>query len=454
MRPGSDWEARDRATATARERFATGQDIGDGSVRPEIARSWRRCRDGYGVDPGGAVAPDADDCCDHPLQTDQVLAELGSAGAALATDTGRALVTVTDGQGRVLATLGDHAIRRHADRTHLTAGSAWSESAFGSNGVGTALESPDGVLVRRSEHWCDGLQQWSSAGIAVRDPATTRPLAVLAICSGWMSLPHEVLAWLRKAISGIQRDLRVQASRDAADLAAALESARSRPGPGQALVALDNGGTVVAASYLGEPRSPAPRLGRALDYPALRELVRDGVAKARHDRSWVGFAEPFVPAVGDIVPLTMHPVVEHNRVIGVLGELGERPGPAGEHLRFESGAATSDPEQRVLAIKGNRQIVLRPEQIIIAEAENSTVWLTTDRGRVRARDRGLDRLLAGLAGRGFIRAHRHFVVNGRRVSEIEHGFRGQLSLVMDGGPRRIVPVSRRRGAAVRRALAS
>lgn len=449
MRPVSDGEARDQATATARERFITGQDIGDASVRPEIARSWRRCRDDYGIDPGQTRAPDADDCCDHSLQTDQVLAELGSAGAVLAADAGdrNALVTVADGHGRVLATLGDRTARRHGDRTQLTPGAAWSESAFGSNGVGTALECLDGVMIRRSEHWCTGLQQWSSAGIAVRDPATNRPLAVLAVSSDWTSLPRQVLAWLRKAISGMERELRVQASRDAADLTAALESARNRPGTGQALVALDPGGTVVAASYLGEPRSPAPRLGRALDYPVLRELVQDGVTKARHDRSWVGFAEPFVPAVGDIVPLTMHPVVEHNRVIGVLGELG------GEHPGVEPGqAATSGPDQRVLAIKGNRQIVLRPEQIVLAEAENSTVWLTTDRGRVRARDRGLDRLLAGLAGRGFIRVHRHFVVNARRVTEIEHGFRGQLSLVMDGGPRRRVPVSRRRGAAVRRAL--
>jgi DNA-binding LytR/AlgR family response regulator len=57
-----------------------------------------------------------------------------------------------------------------------------------------------------------------------------------------------------------------------------------------------------------------------------------------------------------------------------------------------------------------------------------------------------------LHDKGFIRVHRHFVVNSQRVSEIKHGFRGELSLVMDPGCRKTVPVSRRREAAVRRAL--
>jgi hypothetical protein len=57
-----------------------------------------------------------------------------------------------------------------------------------------------------------------------------------------------------------------------------------------------------------------------------------------------------------------------------------------------------------------------------------------------------------LHDKGFVRVHRHFAVNARRVCEIKRGFRGQLSLVMDPGSRQTVPVSRRREAAVRRAL--
>jgi hypothetical protein len=108
--------------------------------------------------------------------------------------------------------------------------------------------------------------------------------------------------------------------------------------------------------------------------------------------------------------------------------------------------------QRVAAVQGNRLIILHPQQIIFAEAERNTVWLTTDRGRIRARGRGLERLVSQLHDKDFVRVHRHFVVNARRIREVKHGFRGQLSLVMGPGSRKAVPVSRRRAAAVRRAL--
>ena len=108
--------------------------------------------------------------------------------------------------------------------------------------------------------------------------------------------------------------------------------------------------------------------------------------------------------------------------------------------------------QRVAAVQGNRLIILHPEQIIFAEADRNSVWLTTDRGRIRARGRGLERLESQLHDKGFVRAHRHFVINACRVREVKRGFRGQVSLVMGHGSRKTIPVSRRREAAVRRAL--
>ena len=140
-----------------------------------------------------------------------------------------------------------------------------------------------------------------------------------------------------------------------------------------------------------------------------------------------------------------------NRVVGVLGTLGEAEG---EQVSVSAQPPTGPVAraQRVLAVQGNRLIILHPEQIILVEAERNTVWLTTDHGRVRARERGLEKLVTQLRGKGFIRVHRHVAVNARRISEIRHGFRGQLSLVMDPGDRMPVPVSRRRRAAVRRSL--
>jgi hypothetical protein len=451
MQSASNWEARDRATAAARERFVAGSDCGEVAVRPEILLSWHRCRDEYKIDPGQSRAPSADDYCDHSLKNDRVVTELGSVGRSLLEDVEAlgGLVAITDGAARILTAWGDRQALRHGEQSNLAPWSAWSERATGTNGMGTALEYSGEILVSRCEHWCEGLQDWSCAGTTIRDPVTGQALGVLDVSSWRKPLPDTVLPWLRSAVEGVRAELREQARHDMSDLEAALKG-RGRRAP-SSVFALDAGGGVVAVSNKGTAPGGTSFLTITVDCPALREFVRKGVTRARADHSWVGYVECFIPHVGDVVPFTIRPVVKNNRVIGALGTLGES---AGEHLSLEARSTESSNglPQRVAAVEGNRLIILHPQQIIFAEAERNSVWLTTDRGRIRARERGLERLVGQLHDSGFIRVHRHFAVNARRVREIKHGFRGQLSLVMDPGARKTVPVSRRREATVRRAL--
>jgi sigma-54 dependent transcriptional regulator, acetoin dehydrogenase operon transcriptional activator AcoR len=451
MRATSTWEQRDRAIADAWECFVSGGDVQACGLRPEILLSWSRCRDDYKIDPWQSFAPPADDYCEHSLTGDRVVAELGSVGRSLLDEVRSfcGLVAITDGAGRILTALGDRRALRRGESSNLAPMSAWSERANGTNGMGTALEDPRGILIRRCEHWCAGLQDWSCAGTTIRDPATSEPLGVLDVSCWQDPLPEGIVPWLRQAVRGIETELREQAIRDACDLQGALDR-MDRRGPGQ-LIALDAGGRIVAASDPAGGR-PASGLDLAADCPPLAEFVREGVSRARADHAWVGFAEAFIPSAGDVIPVTIRPVVQRNRIIGMVGTLGES---AGEQLAARAAGPPLPGARlrRVVAFEGNRLIFLHPEQIIFAEAEQNTVWLTTDRGRIRARGRGLERLVTQLGDSSFVRVHRHFVVNARRVSEIRYGFRGQLSLVMEqpGSPKTI-PVSRRRGAAVRRAL--
>ena len=118
-----------------------------------------------------------------------------------------------------------------------------------------------------------------------------------------------------------------------------------------------------------------------------------------------------------------------------------------------SSGRTPLPETRLVAVRANRLVMVAPHEIRFAEVHGNDVWLTTDQGRVRARQRGLERLEHELAGGRFLRVHRRYVVNLDRVREIEPAFKGALWLLMDAGPRReVVPVSRRRAAQLRRAL--
>jgi len=451
VQSASDWKTRDQVTAAAWERFVAGCDVGDARVRPQILLSWSRCRDEYKIDPRQSCAPAADEYCDHSLKNDTVVAELGSVARSILQEVEAlgGLLAITDGAGRILTALGDRRALRHGEQSNLAPWSAWSERATGTNGMGTALEDPRGILVWRSEHWCEGLRDWSCAGTSIRDPTTGQPLAVLDVSSWGKLLPDNVLPWLRRAVQGIESELRERAARDVSDIKAALERMDRRAG--RPLIALDVGGGVVAVHDDGAFLAGISCLDLTKDFPALKKFVCQSISRARADRSWVGFAEPFIPSVGDIVPFTIRPVVKNNRVIGALLMLGES---AGEHVSLEGQSATrsSGAPPRVLAVQGNRLIILYPDQIIFAEAERNTLWLTTDRGRIRARARGLEKLHNELRDKGFIRVHRHFLVNSKRISEIKRGFRGQLSLVMDPRCRKTVPVSRRREPGVRRAL--
>src|SRR3712207_5206058 len=96
-----------RATSAAWERFAAGAESVDG-VRAEILMSWYRCREEYEVDPHLDRAPPAAEVGAHSIDHDVVYAELGgmAASAAREVDGLDGIVTVADGDGRILATWG------------------------------------------------------------------------------------------------------------------------------------------------------------------------------------------------------------------------------------------------------------------------------------------------------------------------------------------------------------
>jgi DNA-binding LytR/AlgR family response regulator len=106
----------------------------------------------------------------------------------------------------------------------------------------------------------------------------------------------------------------------------------------------------------------------------------------------------------------------------------------------------------VVALRDDRWVLLSPREIRFAEADHNNIWLATDPGRLLAATRGLDRLEAELADKGFLRVHRRFLVNLGRVREIEQGFKGTLLLATDTRTRETVPVARRHIPYVRQAL--
>jgi sigma-54 dependent transcriptional regulator, acetoin dehydrogenase operon transcriptional activator AcoR len=449
------------STAAAWERFVAGADIVEG-VRPEILMSWQRCREEYGVDPWLERVPAVAQARPHSVEHDVVFAELGGVAASVAADIGSdCLVTVTDSDGRVLASHGgQRVLGLAAADSHLAPWYAWSEWESGTNGMGTALESHGPVVVAGPEHWCRAFHSWICAGIAVRSVVTDEPLAALGIACWKSPLPGTALSWLRKAVATTEATLRRRAGQAGTLLAAALGD--SRLAPSKPLAAVDVAGNVVlanteAAVLLGTPAdtpayAPADRWAPCL--PALSQLVGQAMGCARRDPHWSGETQMFVPFLGASVAVAVHPVFIGAQIIGALLAFGSPDSP--------DKAPGSDPplgstgphpvSRRVVALRQDRWVLLEPAEIRFAEVDHNNIWLMSDQGRLLAATRSLERLEQQLEDKGFFRVHRRFLVNLNRIREIEQGFKGSLFLHTDTRTHESIPVARRHVADVRLAL--
>jgi sigma-54 dependent transcriptional regulator, acetoin dehydrogenase operon transcriptional activator AcoR len=452
-----------RWTTDAWERFAAGAETVRG-VRPEILMSWYRCREEYQVDPSLARAPAAAEASAHSMEHDAMFAEVGGLATAAAREVEGldAVVTVADGEGRVLASWGSKRGMELAAESNLAPWSAWSEWACGTNGMGTALETHAPTLVRGPEHWCAGFHLWTCAGVAVRDVVTDDPLAVLNISCPDDSLPDTVLPWLRAAAESARAKLRQRARQSGILLVAAFAEARLPAAT--ALAAVDQAGKVVlanseAAALLGTPAdtpayTPVHRWTPAI--PTLPQLTQHVVQCARQDPSWSGATQVFVPFLRTAIPVAARPVFCGAQVIGALLAFGSgHEGLAQSGLAKTELASGEQPRGapcRVVALREDRWVLLDPREIRYAEADQNKVWIVSDVGRLLAASRGLDHLERQLDGRGFLRVHRRFLVNLGRIREIEPGFKGTLFVTTDPHAHETVPVARRHAAELRQVL--
>lgn len=124
---------------------------------------------------------------------------------------------------------------------------------------------------------------------------------------------------------------------------------------------------------------------------------------------------------------------------------------AAAHLRKDAPVDPSALEDR-LAVTHRGQILLIPvEDIRVAEVDGDRVAVVTPEGRYIARLR-LHDLEERLSRHGFMRVHRHYMVNLRHVTNVECFFNSTYVLRIQGVTDLPVPVSRRHGPQLRLAL--
>ncbi|ARP93218.1 sigma-54-dependent Fis family transcriptional regulator [Bordetella genomosp. 13] len=166
--------SRQQALASARRLFSQQGSVPEHLVAESILRSWRRCAD-LGQDMRGLLRP-------QPL-TQAELREARERHETLrrlcrpvlqqlryeARHSG-GLVVLTDADGLVLDTEGSADFADRASRVSLMPGAAWSETAAGTNAIGTALVERRPIVVHGSEHYFEPNRILTCAAVPITDP--------------------------------------------------------------------------------------------------------------------------------------------------------------------------------------------------------------------------------------------------------------------------------------------
>ncbi len=96
---------------------------------------------------------------------------------------------------------------------------------------------------------------------------------------------------------------------------------------------------------------------------------------------------------------------------------------------------------KIVAEEGGKLVLIDPAEVVYATVEGRYVRLHLSQRTMEVK-MPLHELEQRLAGKGFIRTHRAFLVNGDRIKEIHPWFKGALKLVMDDPKGSELPVSR------------
>lgn len=305
----------DRRVMSAWDRFQREQSTDGATLRPVIDDSWRRCQQAS-VDPGQAQAPLPITESKLHLLRDQCAELLGAGSPVMAlardflSETGTVMV-LTDERGTVLNLEGDTSTLGAAEGVHLLSGANWSESACGTNAIGTTLAIRQPVQIHSAEHYCEGIKRWSCSATVIRDPLDGATLGVLDVSGLTAAYSRHTLALVVSTAARIESRL----AQNELDIRCSLLEAsidRITDSTNDGVILFDRRGRAIKAN------------GRAMQM--LLELERAGAAAAG-----LRLADIKIGNNGQPISLPawaqrdcLEPVRVHGRQVGALLTLPNR----------------------------------------------------------------------------------------------------------------------------------
>jgi len=171
--PAAFSERSERQTRRAWENYVTGQSEVAG-VRNEIVQSWKRSMH-LGVDATRRHSRkiEHDDELHKLRRRNSSLRQAAHAAFARLEQHlagAQAILILTDKNGIIIDAIGDRSVLDEGRNIHLEIGGVWNEDVIGTNGIGTALKTGKPTYVHAAEHFCQGVQAWTCAGVPIFDP--------------------------------------------------------------------------------------------------------------------------------------------------------------------------------------------------------------------------------------------------------------------------------------------
>ena len=239
--------------------------------RAVVARSWSRVFE-TGLDPAGlnVRTPYPIEEIERRRRQSPLSAVIGDLTQIVApvADASQLLLVVTDADGVILWRNGSAKVRARADTLGFREGSVWTESAVGTNAIGTALAEAAPVQLFSGEHFEQSQHPWYCTAAPIHDPIGGDVLGIVDVSGPALTLHPAISALVDTAVRLAESQLwrRHEQRLDHLRTSAAPLLA-SVSGP---LLLVDEHGWVAHSSGVATTgRVAAPRGDRALTVPGL-----------------------------------------------------------------------------------------------------------------------------------------------------------------------------------------
>ncbi|PIC64681.1 sigma-54-dependent Fis family transcriptional regulator [Sporosarcina sp. P13] len=163
-------------------------------VRHDVLDSWKRCKI-IGVNPQIKQANEAI----NRNELDEILSESALYQVAKPIidnifhkliGTGY-MITLSDEEGKMIYLKGESDVIKQTRNTNFTVGMDWSESAAGTNAIGTSLITKKPIQIFGAEHFCEGFHSMTCSSAPIFQPYTKKVIGVIDFTGLWHNgQPH------------------------------------------------------------------------------------------------------------------------------------------------------------------------------------------------------------------------------------------------------------------------